>query len=80
MAKYDPLRSHLSRSPGRRVSLSFKQVEQIVGSLPASAYRYNAWWSNELNGSHVQAHSWLSAGFRVIGADLATKTVVFARG
>ena len=62
MAKYDPLRSRLGAAPPDPVALSFAEIEALVGGLPASASRYSAWWENETNGRHVQAHAWLAAG------------------
>ncbi len=40
-------------------------MDHIVGGLPASARRYSAWWSNEREGTQVQAHAWMDAGWRV---------------
>ncbi|WP_052261587.1 DUF7662 domain-containing protein [Leisingera sp. ANG-M1] len=68
MKKYDPLKSFLGKSINRQtnVTLSFAQIEEIISApLPESATLHRAWWSNEQNGRHVQAHSWIEAGYIV---------------
>jgi hypothetical protein len=80
MAKYDPLRTFLQSSPVSRVSMSFEQIEQLLGaSLPESARVHRAWWANEAVGQHVQARSWLEAGFSVTALDQERRSVVFER-
>jgi hypothetical protein len=51
-----------------------------VAGLPPSAYEHRAWWSNERQGSHVQAIGWLDAGRRVESVDLDTTRVTFSLG
>ncbi|MBE7435437.1 MAG: hypothetical protein HS100_16095 [Anaerolineales bacterium] len=61
------------------VTLSFEQVERIIGNtLPPSAYKYQAWWANS-RGSHVEAEAWLNAGWRVETVNLREKWVRFVR-
>ncbi|WP_371346899.1 hypothetical protein [Ancylobacter sp. IITR112] len=80
MSKYEPLGTYLAGQPGRRVALDFPAIEAVLRfPLPGSAHRYPAWWANEINGRHVQAHAWMDAGWRVDGIDLLKKEVVFAR-
>lgn len=77
MSKYEPLRQHLASRPEYILTARFSEIERILGfQLPASAYRYPAWWSNS-QGSHVQAYSWLSAGFETADVDLEKKKVSF---
>ena len=79
MGKYDALRDALHRRRPAAVTLTFGQIDEIVpGGLPSSAFRYQAWWSNETSGSHVQALSWQVGGYRVVQVDLAARTVTFA--
>ena len=84
-SKYEPLEVHLSdmRAISQKVSLSFKEVEQIIGSkLPRSAYTYREWWSNQTDASNrPQAKAWLSAGFLVesVRQQSASGAVVFAK-
>ena len=59
--------------------MTFDEIDHVVGGLPASARRYPAWWSNEREGTHVQAHAWMDAGWRVENVNLAAKRVRFAK-
>ena len=80
MTKYDPLFEHLCRAGDRPVEMSFDEIGRLVGGLPASAERWQAWWSNEPEGgSHVQARAWLNAGREVEEADRAGRRVRFSR-
>ncbi|MBN1684701.1 MAG: hypothetical protein JW855_04640 [Gammaproteobacteria bacterium] len=82
MSKYDPLRYFLSNlSPtNNEITLSFEQINKILeAELPKSAYEYSAWWSNEIDGQHVQAHSWQDAGWKVESVDFNRKRVRFIR-
>ena len=81
MSAYDPLKQKLDAETSDKLALSFAEIEVILGrALPESAYKYQAWWSNEQTEDtrHVQCRSWLSAGFQV-NADLARRTVEFRR-
>jgi hypothetical protein len=41
------------------------EIEEILMfKLPASAYKYSAWWPNESAGTHTHALSWLMAGWK----------------
>ena len=38
------------------VTMTFDEIEQLVGSLPESATKYSAWWANQPgSGRHEQA-------------------------
>ena len=77
MSKYKPLERHLRASGKPRLSLTFSQIERMVGSpLPASARRYPAWWSNS-EGSHVQAQAWRDPGYRTEQVDIVQEKVTF---
>lgn len=79
MSKYRPLKDHLLSYTGNRWSTNFGEIEQILGfKLPASAWQYNAWWSNHL-GRPVAGHAWLEAGFRTQGVNPQQGTVTFVR-
>lgn len=79
MSKYAPLRRHLEGRNEREVTLSFDRVDELVGSLPASARNHRAWWANETDGRHVQARAWTDAGWRVDEVDLTAGHVRFVR-
>jgi hypothetical protein len=79
MSVYDPLQRELTRTTSPAVTLSFAQIEGLIGrSLPKSAYEYEAWWSNE-DGSatrHSQCRAWKLAGFNA-QANRSPRTVTF---
>ena len=83
MGRYDPLRQYLSGQPGDSCTLTFRDVEEIIhNSLPSSARRannYKSWWANDK--THVQAASWMRAGWRTAGSpDLVAERIRFTRG
>jgi hypothetical protein len=79
MSKYSALRRQLEREAGPRVEMTFDEVDSIVGGLPASARRRSAWWSNEREGRHVQAHAWLDADWSVDNVNLTAERVRFTK-
>jgi hypothetical protein len=78
MGKYEPLRDYLTSCSGNEESLTFSQLEQLVGPLPDSAHQHRAWWGNDDYKSQSQA--WRAAGWHVESVDQATGQVVLARG
>jgi hypothetical protein len=78
MAKYEPLQKYLATRPEQmsRVTMSFDEVEALVGLLPPSARDYRAWWAND---SKVQAQAWRAAGWRVESVNQHAGRVVFTR-
>ena len=78
MAKYDSLYRRLAGSELATARLSFAELDEIVGGLPESATSHRAWWANETVGTHVQARSWVAAGYNVIEVVLGSY-VVFSR-
>lgn len=77
--KYEPLENFLRKTPQDVQSLSFGEVEAILGQpLPPSARKYEAWWSNNPTG-HVNAQAWLRAGYRAEQIDIHGGHVVFRR-
>lgn len=80
MGKYEPLSKFLGGRPDDSIDAEFAQVEQILGfPLPQSAYRHQAWWANELHGSHSHARSWQEVGWETSKVDLAARKVRFTR-
>lgn len=79
MYHYQPLLEFLGARGDRSVSLSFEEIEGIIGRpLPpsASGAASRQWWSNAPSHSHARA--WLSLG-RKAKLNLAARTVVFSR-
>jgi hypothetical protein len=78
VGKYDPLRDALRSGPDR-CELTFQEIAELVGGLAQSAYNHQAWWSNEVDGRHVQAHAWIDAGMLVARVNLLKRRVRFIR-
>ena len=82
LGKYDPLASYLAEQSAGTCTLTFREVEDIIGdSLPNSAREprnYESWWANDR--THVQASSWLDAGWSTQGKpDLREERIRFVR-
>ncbi|HUR78468.1 MAG TPA: hypothetical protein VMZ22_11010, partial [Acidimicrobiales bacterium] len=76
--KYRPLLEHLRNHPGNAVTMTFRNIEKILGApLPLSARKYRHWWANDKTGTHSQAYAWLAAGRKVVRVDLLDRTVMF---
>ncbi len=62
-----------------RVRLTFKQIEEIIGTpLPPSAYQHRAWWANDSVG-HSHSQQWLEAGWRTSYINLDEQQIDFVR-
>jgi hypothetical protein len=79
MAKYDALADHLADLGTDRVTLSFDEIDAVVGGLPPNAKADRTWWGNTTNRTRVQAHAWMGVGWRVERVSLTRKEVVFER-
>ena len=71
--KYEALATFLAGRGNQRVTMTFAELDVLVGGLPRSARVYRAWWSNEEDGRHVQAHAWMRAGFRADEVELGER-------
>lgn len=78
MAKYDPLRRYLRQRGGQDVTLSFIDIERIIGAMLPKAALDPGWWSNAPGGGRgfVQCDAWLGAGYVAIPVE-RTETVRF---
>lgn len=75
--KYWPLFDHLRRSGQDEITLTFAQIETVLGAnLPPSARTRRGWWSNRSKGS-LQASAWMEAGYHVEELDLEREQVTF---
>jgi hypothetical protein len=80
MSKYDALTRHLKAARGTEVRMDFAQIEGVLGfRLPMSARKHRPWWSNEAEGTHVQARAWVNAGFQAAEVDMGAERLVFVR-
>jgi hypothetical protein len=78
MGKYTPLTDWLRKQPGKNVTLSFDQIEQIIGdSLPPNAREYLRGWDNT-SGSAIN-DSFLDAGWKTAMVDIENEKVKFQR-
>lgn len=78
-SKYQPLLEYLSNSSQRDVTLTFCQIEVLIGeNLPESARVKRAWWSNRSKGA-LQASAWMKAGYLVEKLSLDEEYVRFCK-
>jgi hypothetical protein len=79
VGKYDGLRDFLAARDDAltELTMSFEEVEALIGTLPASAREHRAWWSND---SKVEAQAWRAAGWHVQSVNQNAGRVMFARG
>ncbi len=77
MSKYDPLQSFLNTCGGAALTMSFAEVEAVLGfELPWAARHFRQWWGNNASG-HTQSRSWMLARYKVETVDLKAETVRF---
>lgn len=75
--EYSPLKDHLRTVSDDEIELSFSEIEEILGtSLPNSAHKYDAWWSN---GGKNHSYAWLDVGWRVDERNFTDQTIRFVR-
>lgn len=79
MSKYDPLAQYLRRLTTSSVTLTFREVDAIVGGLPASARTDRTWWGNTTNRTRTQAHAWMGAGWLVDTVNFTANQVTFRK-
>jgi hypothetical protein len=79
--KYGALQKYLTERYADAVTLSFAQIEDVLGStLPAVARTQPEWWTTKsLPEDHAQSEAWLLAG-RTAQPNLGAQTVLFERG
>jgi len=76
--KYRKLSALLASANGKPVSMSFSEIEEVLGfELPASAREHRAFWAN--TESHSIALSWLSEGYKTMVVDLPGEKIVFEK-
>ena len=66
MSKYSPLGDFLKAWPDREITLTFEEIEEIIGrKLPPSARYGNGFWINTVN-DYVppSGPGWVSVGWR----------------
>src|SRR5579863_7616366 len=79
MSKYESLPQFLARMKHATHRMTFSEIERVLGfKLPKSAYKHEAWWSNNATG-HSHARAWLKFGWRTEAVDLTKRQVTFRR-
>ncbi len=78
-SKYQPLLEYLQRSDRPEITLTFPEIETLMGeTLPESARNQKRWWGNRSKGA-LQASAWMNAGYVVEEVDLAKECVTFRK-
>ena len=73
---YTPFAKYLKSQQNDSILCTFDKIEQILGkSMPSSAYKYLAWWSN--SPTHPLMNEVLNAGWMSYRPNLKEKTVLF---
>lgn len=79
MSIYAKLADVLAARTEQGWKVSFSELERLIGmKLPASAFKYPAWWSNNPS-NNAMTKIWLKAGWRTEQVDIQSQTVVFRR-
>lgn len=80
MSKYINLASHLGGLQANKWTVSFAEIEGILGfPLPKSAYEYPAWWANQTGEGHSHCGSWMRMGWRTENLNLSKREVTFIK-
>ena len=78
--KYSAIAEHLSQQTVDRLTLSFDEIEGLIGtSLPSSARNYRAWWSTDSSGTHHWVNEWQEVGWRLEKVSLTEGRATFVR-
>ena len=79
MGKYAILGQYLGELEEGLKTLSFSEVEELLGFLlPMSAKKHRPWWANDK--THVQAFDgWLSVGWKAESVNLTREIVTFRK-
>ena len=78
MSKYAPLGEFLRKQKSELVTLTFEQIERIIGAKLPNSRQYPAWWRNN-QWNNAMTHVWLDAGFETEQVDVAGHKLVFRK-
>lgn len=80
MSKYGPLADFLARSNATTITLTFAQIERLVGPLPPSA-GHGWWWANmpRVESQRSHARAWIGAGYQAHTPDVRASTAIFEK-
>jgi hypothetical protein len=80
MSKYEPLYDHLKPVRANELTMSFTEIEAVLGApLPVSARQHKAWWANSSGKGHTQPTCWHNAGWKTANVNLVDENVTFIR-
>lgn len=72
--KFDALKKYLKEMKKNEVTLSFYNVEKIIGTeLCKSAYNYSVYWHP--SPTHTLPNTILDAGYKIAAVDLLAKRI-----
>ena len=76
--KYKPLAEYLFRNRAKKIELTYKEIENILGfTLPSTAYNYpQSFWAN--TETHSYSSAWLKVDYRA-RTNIADKKVIFEK-
>ena len=78
-SRYEPLTVHLRRSGGAEISMTFEEIEAVLGfNLPPRASTHRAWFSNNPTNNPMTA-AWLAAGYKSANVDMNNRMLVFRK-
>lgn len=78
MKKYDPLMLYLDKCDKSQITLSYREIEEILGdSLPATAHKKAEWWSNN-DTTHTQSSAWSDVDYKTTNIKLG-ESVTFIK-
>jgi hypothetical protein len=78
MGGFQDLRQFLSDSGELVVSMTFSEIEKVIGCpLPPSAHKHAAFWANSERNAY--GRHWLGAGYRATRSGGSAQTVTFVR-
>lgn len=76
--KYRFLADFLHNHGGDSITMTFKQIEDLIGQpLPSSAYNHRAYWSN--TDTHSISKVRMQAGYMTTYVNLLSRKVIFER-
>ncbi len=80
-SKYDALGDHLARLGAPVITLTFAEIEAVIGPLPETARYQSEWWGATPSSRYKSPHAyrWWQAGYVADRPDFAAATVTFRR-
>lgn len=79
MAKYQPLAAFLQRQKQAEVTLTFRDIERIVGGILPKAAMTEAWWLPDPSAPDKPQHAAFAAAGFVAEPRIRAETVRFVR-